>query len=190
MNPGATQKAKRWPVERFTAVGRALAARYGAQILVLGGQDDGARAATIARAIPGAVSVAGRTRLGETAALLRRCRLLVSGDTGPLHMAVALAVPTVGLFGPTNPRKYGPWGGQQEGWPGATVLRHPVPCPQCNRPCVHTISSEECLAAAAACMANSEAPQPETGMGAAAIRGRETPGVRLAGNAREAWENA
>src|SRR5207249_2693908 len=109
---------------------------------------DEERAAGIADAIPGAVSVAGRTRLGETAAVLRRCRLLISGDTGPLHMSVALGVPAVGLFGPTNPRKYGPWSERGLGRSRATVLRHAEPCAECDRPCVHTISVEECLSAA------------------------------------------
>jgi ADP-heptose:LPS heptosyltransferase len=148
INPGATMEEKRWPVERFAAVGREIATGFGARVVVLGGPGDEARAASIAEATPGAVSVAGRTRLGETAALLLRCRLLISGDTGPLHMAVALGVPTVGLFGPTNPGKYGPWsenGGDRQ---SATVLRHQQPCQRCDGPCVHTISVEECLSAA------------------------------------------
>jgi ADP-heptose:LPS heptosyltransferase len=148
INPGATMEVKRWPVERFAAVGREIALEYGAQVVILGGPGDEERAAAIAAATPRAVSVAGRLRLGETAALLRRCRLLVSGDTGPLHMAVALGIPTVGLFGPTNPRKYGPWGEEGIGNRGTTVLRHDRPCPECDRPCVHSISAEECLAAA------------------------------------------
>ena len=123
INPGASMKAKRWPVERFAAVGAELADRYDAQILVLGGPDDEGRAAAIARSIPGALSVAGRARLGETAALLRRCRLLISGDTGPLHMAVALGIPSVGLFGPTNPGKYGPWSSSGAGGPGPGTAR-------------------------------------------------------------------
>jgi ADP-heptose:LPS heptosyltransferase len=148
INPGASMKSKRWPTERFAAVAGDLAAGYDARILVLGGSDDEGRAAAIARAVPGALSVAGRTRLGETAALLRRCRLLVSGDTGPLHMAVALGIPSIGLFGPTDPERYGPWGQRGEGRRGAVVLRHPHPCPRCSRPCVHTITVEECLSAA------------------------------------------
>src|SRR5438309_904742 len=66
INPGASMKAKRWPIERFAAVGCELAANYDAQVLVFGGPDDEGRAAAITRAIPGALSVAGRTRLGET----------------------------------------------------------------------------------------------------------------------------
>ncbi len=164
INPGATMEVKRWPVERFAAVGRELTARAQARVLVLGGPEDEARAAVIARSIPGAVSVAGRTRLGETAGLLRRCRLLISGDTGPLHMAVALGVPAVGLFGPTNPHKYGPW--SEHGIPRrrATVLRHAEPCARCDRPCVHTITVEECLAAAENCLRadpkNRTSPRP------------------------------
>jgi ADP-heptose:LPS heptosyltransferase len=158
INPGATMAVKRWPVERFAAIGHELAVRRSAQILVLGGPGDEERAEAITQAVPGAVCVAGRTRLGETAAMLRRCRLLISGDTGPLHMAVALGVPTVGLFGPTNPGKYGPWRGHDrasrpDDRPAlAAVLRHPEPCGECDRPCVHTISVAECLAAAERCL--------------------------------------
>lgn len=190
INPGATLKAKRWPAERFAAVGQALVARYGARVLVLGGPDDLARAAAIARAIPDAVSVAGRTHLGETAALLRHCSLLVSGDTGPLHMAVALGIPTIGLFGPTNPRTYGPWSGREEGRHGATVLRHAAPCGLCSHPCVHTISVEECVAAAAVWLGQNEATALASGAGAPPVSGREASGGRFAGAAREAWENA
>ena len=190
INPGATLRVKRWPMERFAAVGRELVARYGAQVLVFGGPDDEARAVAITRAIPSALTVAGRTRLGETAALLRRCRLLVSGDTGPLHMAVALGVPTIGLFGPTNPGKYGPWGIRGEGRHRATVLRHAEPCRQCHRPCVHTISAEECLAAADAWLNQNEGPAPLPGAGTHAVGGREVSGVSFAGTGREAWDNA
>jgi ADP-heptose:LPS heptosyltransferase len=150
---------KRWPIERFAAVGKELAQRYQSPVLVLGGPGDEERAGAIVRVVPGAVSVAGRTRLGETAALLRRCRLLISGDTGPLHMAVALGVPAVGLFGPTSPRKYGPWGEDGGQHRHATVLRHEAPCPQCDRPCIHSIGVEECLAAAESWL-NTQDPSP------------------------------
>jgi ADP-heptose:LPS heptosyltransferase len=183
INPGATLRVKRWPVERFAAVGRELVARHDVTILLFGGPEDEARAAAIASAVPDAVSAAGRTRLGETAALLRRCRLLISGDTGPLHMAVALGVPSVGLFGPTNPGKYGPWSTSREGRHRATVLRHPQPCGQCRRPCVHTISVEECLAAADAWLSRAE------GVTSAGSTRREVSGVSLAGAGLDLREN-
>jgi hypothetical protein len=111
-------------------------------------------------------------------------------------MAVALGVPTIGLFGPTNPGKYGPWSVRSEGRHRATVLRHAEPCRHCNRPCVHTISADECLAAADAWLNQSEALAAASGA-AAHGRGRVPPervdeaqGIRYAGAGREAWENA
>jgi hypothetical protein len=62
----------------------------------------------------------------------------------------------VGLFGPTNPTKYGPWSERGAGLSRATVLRHSEPCARCDRPCVHTISIEECLAAAEGRLSQSE----------------------------------
>jgi ADP-heptose:LPS heptosyltransferase len=185
INPGATLRVKRWPEDRFAAVGRDLASTYGLTILLFGGRDDEARSSAIARSIPGAVSVAGRTGLGETAALLRRCRLLISGDTGPLHMAVAVGVPSVGLFGPTDPGRYGPWSTDGDVPRPATVLRHPEPCPQCQHPCVHAISVEECLAAAELWL-----NQGEGHAHAISSRRREISGVSLARAGRKAWESA
>jgi ADP-heptose:LPS heptosyltransferase len=181
INPGATMPVKRWPVERFATLGRELFVRHGARALVLGGPDDRERAAAIARAVPGAVSVAGHTRLGETAALLLRCRLLISGDTGPLHMAVALGVPVVGMFGPTNPYKYGPWSEQGAARRRASVLRHAEPCPECDRPCVHAISVEECLSAAESWLCG-ESPA-STSARAAEVSGRSERRIPAMGHA-------
>ena len=73
------------------------------------------------------LSAVGRTNLPQLAALLARCRAVVAGDTGAIHMAVALGCPVVGLYGPTSPRSTGPWG------PLATVLWQNPPCGPCVR---------------------------------------------------------
>jgi heptosyltransferase-1 len=66
----------------------------------------------------------------------------VTGDTGPMHMAVALAVPVVALFGPTSPVKFGPFTTLK------TLLRLEEPCRKCPQPCLHAITVEECVEAA------------------------------------------
>lgn len=144
INPGGTKPEKRWAVERFAEVADRLHEATGLPAMILGGPKDLDKADAIQSAMRShqPFVAAGKASLGDTAALLERCRLLVTGDTGPMHMAVALAVPVVSLFGPTNPVKFGPFTSL------ATVLRHPEGCPDCLTPCIHTISVDETVEAA------------------------------------------
>ncbi|MBI3909330.1 MAG: hypothetical protein HY320_00150 [Armatimonadetes bacterium] len=143
INPGGTKPEKRWPVGRFAEVAEALQRELGLRVLIIGGPSDVENAVAIAaRCSRPSLIVAGRTTLGETAACLERCTVFVTGDTGPMHMAVALAVPVVSIFGPTNPIKFGPYTTL------ATVLRREQPCSGCVQPCIHTISAAEVIAAA------------------------------------------
>ncbi len=143
INPGATMEEKRWPVERFAEVAERLHQELGLPVMILGGEEDRERAAGIVNGMTHRPLVtAGMASLAHTAALLERCELLVTGDTGPMHMAVAMAVPVVALFGPTNPLKFGPFSRNK------VVLRHDEPCETCALPCTHTITAEECLGAA------------------------------------------
>jgi heptosyltransferase-1 len=119
LNPGAGWGAKCWPAERYAAVAMALK-RHGITSLVNygPGEEDLVQAVIDgARAAPGAVE-ALRCGVGQLIALTRRARLLVGGDTGPTHLAAALGVPVVALYGPTDPRRNGPIGSR------AIVLRH------------------------------------------------------------------
>ncbi len=116
--PGAGWGAKRWPVERYTEVARGLVGR-GMRVLVNAGpgEDEMARAienGTNGAALPVAASMA------ELIALVRRLALFVGGDTGPLHMACALGRPVVGIYGPTDPSRNGPYGTRYR------VLRSPT----------------------------------------------------------------
>jgi lipopolysaccharide heptosyltransferase II len=97
--PGAAHFTKRWPAEYWRELGRTLAAEF--RILLVGGPDDRALAEGLAAEIPGAVSAAGQFGLQETGAALARSAAVVSGDTGVMHMATAVGVPVVALFGPT-----------------------------------------------------------------------------------------
>lgn len=109
--------AKVWPAERYGLVAAGLArAGYGCVVNAVRADEATARAVVEAsggRAVVAAGSVSGLI------ALMRRVDLVIAGDTGPLHLAAALGVPVVGLFGPTDPRRNGPYGTR------AVVLRHP-----------------------------------------------------------------
>jgi len=109
LNPGAGRADKRWPRERFRELARRLADETGVRVAALWGpgEEDDARLAVANAA--GAV-VAPPTTLPELVALARRARLLVAGDTGPLHIAAAVGTPCLGLYGPTSGVRNGPYG--------------------------------------------------------------------------------
>jgi len=111
INPGAGRADKRWPVARFGALAERLASEAGARLLLLWGPDEAFMARDIALALPGhSALLAPPTDLGELTALLKRCRLMIANDTGPLHLAAALGTPALGLFGPTSAERNGPYG--------------------------------------------------------------------------------
>lgn len=128
--PGGNQHliSRRWGVRGFAAVGDALARRLGTPVVVIGGPQDVALADEILRlmTVPGA-SAAGVLSWGATGALLRGCRLFVTNDSGPLHLAAAVGAPTVAVFGPTDPAVFGP-----RNTPHA-VVRAALPCSPCIR---------------------------------------------------------
>src|SRR5262249_41251675 len=103
VNPGAGWGAKRWPAERYGLVALALAA-FGLRSSVNYGPGEDALAREAEAASAGAAK-AIRCSIGELIALTRRAKLFVGGDTGPLHLAAALRVPVVAIFGPTNPAR-------------------------------------------------------------------------------------
>lgn len=109
IHPGAAFGARRWPPERFAAVARALA-DDGHDVVVTGSSAERPLAEWIATAaqLPKRAVLAGTLGLLELAALIAHSRLLVCGDTGPAHLATAYATPSVVLFGPTPPHRWGP----------------------------------------------------------------------------------
>jgi len=121
LTPGAGWGAKQWPAERYGALATELRSMGFAVLVSAARADDPAAAAVVAASSTAASAAAAQLRvcdLAQLVALLRRADLAVGGDTGPMHLAAALAVPVVALFGPTDPARNGPWG------PGARrVLR-------------------------------------------------------------------
>lgn len=108
LNPGAGWGAKRWPAERYARVARALADQGMRSILNYGPGEEGL--ALAAETASGGAASAFKTSITELIALTRRAKLFIGGDTGPLHLAAALRVPVVGIYGPTDPARNGPYG--------------------------------------------------------------------------------
>lgn len=109
INPGAAWPNKRWPTDRFGAIAEWLADVHGLRSVVLWGPGEESIAKAVADASRGAAFVAPVTGLADLVAILREARLMVSGDTGPTHIAGAVGTPIVSLFGPTTPGRNGPW---------------------------------------------------------------------------------
>jgi ADP-heptose:LPS heptosyltransferase len=108
LHPGATDARRRWPVERFAEVGRTMAGE-GFRVVVTGTDDEAALTAAVAGAIgPDAVDVGGRLDLSALVGLLSRAAIVVSNDTGPLHVADAIGTPSVGIFWAGNAINGGP----------------------------------------------------------------------------------
>jgi heptosyltransferase-1 len=134
--PGAAWETKRWGELNFARLNDALIRRYQVQTLLTWGPGEEPLMQRVARATAYTPAIAPATTLLQLAALMARCRGFVGGDTGPLHLAAAVGTPTVALFGPSNPRRNGPYG------PGHVILHQRLPCSNCyQRTCNHW----ECL---------------------------------------------
>ena len=141
LQPGARWWNKRWPVDRFAALARRLLAMdESIGIVVLGGSDDRPLGAAIAVAAGSrCLDLTGQLSLPGMVEWLRRCEVLVTNDTGPMHVAVALGLPVVALFGPTEPSRTGPYR-QPE-----SVLRVDLPCAPCLKASCRHSETLACL---------------------------------------------
>ena len=108
LNPGAAWPNKRWPPSRLAAIARELRARHGLMSVVLWGPGEEALAAEVVAGADGGAVMSPKTSIADLVALARRAALMVSGDTGPTHIAAALGTPIVGIYGPTRPARNGP----------------------------------------------------------------------------------
>ena len=110
--PGAAYgPAKRWPAERFATAARLLKDRLQCNIVVIGSVEEHSLCAIVARGVgPGSLNLAGGTTLPELAAVLEQCRLALTNDSGGMHLATAMGVPVVAVFGITDPERTGPLG--------------------------------------------------------------------------------
>jgi heptosyltransferase-1 len=110
MNPGAAWPNKRWPPPRFGAVAADIARQFGWRSLVLWGPGEQEIAHEVVAESGGAAEISPPTTITDLVGIARNARLMISGDTGPLHIAAAVNTPIVALYGPTRPERNGPWG--------------------------------------------------------------------------------
>jgi heptosyltransferase I len=141
LQPGARWMNKRWPVENYADTVRRLSAEHpDFRFAILGGEADRPLGATIAGVDPQrCLDLTGRISLPEMVECIRLAELMITNDTGPMHVAAALGKPVIGIFGPTEPRRTGPYGqiGQ--------ILQAKLPCIPCMKPDCTYFKPLECL---------------------------------------------
>jgi len=157
LNPGSTYgSAKRWLPERFAETADRLSQEQGMQsgrrvrVVIVGARWEEALGRAIAdRMQVKPIQLSGRTTMRELMAVIKRCDLFLTNDTGPMHLAASFGVPVVALFGPTDSRTTSPFGS------GHTIVRHPVECAPCllrecpiDHRCMTRISVDEVYGAA------------------------------------------
>lgn len=151
LHPGANWRLKRWPLNEFARLGDALATQYGAKVLFVGDQGDQGLVQEIVKRMETRPLVAtGRTTFRQLGALLKHTRLLISNDSGPLHLGLAVGTPVVALFGPTDPALTGPLNGSKAvtlfGSIGCAVPCYQLQCPV--NLCMQQIGLKQVLTAA------------------------------------------
>ena len=149
-NAGTLSLERRWPPARFGELARRLSVEDRLQVVLIGsaGERDHTEGVLRAEDTAGAVNLAGALSTGMLAALLARAAVVVSNDSGPMHLAAALGAPTVGLFGPETPIMYAPLGLE------ARALYRPPPCSPCIN--VHDNKVASCMFGEPQCLVNIE----------------------------------
>ena len=146
LNPGSDVSAKRWPSGSFAGVANELGRRFRTTVMLMGGPGEEAAAMKIADKIQAhTVNLAGKLSLVELQDALSICDLFITNDSGPMHIAAALGIPTVALFGPGHPSQFGPYTSPDR----YRALQKPAecrPCRQCrfkSSVCLDGITPEE-----------------------------------------------
>ena len=141
VNLGTTWRTKRWSLENFAAVIRQVQKRFGARILLTGSTAE----IPLGEALAGItkvemINLIGKTTLTQLGALIESCKLYLTCDSGPMHIAAAVGTPTVALFGPTTPTRHGPYGENHE------IIEKPVECRPCyKRKCLRKDLPHLCM---------------------------------------------
>ena len=144
INPGAGWPNKQWPAGRYGAIAALLRARHGMPSIVTWGPREQALAGEVVAASDGAAKVAPSTSIADLVELARAAAVFLAGDTGPMQLAAAVGTPVVGLFGPTNPLRNGPWDAADT-WVSRfdeCECHHKRRCRR-ETPCVNTITVEQ-----------------------------------------------
>ncbi len=145
--PGAADFTKRWPEENFAYICDQLNEKDHIKTVFVGGEDDRKVAQRINKLMEGeGVNLCGRTNLPQLAQLLKHCLFALVNDSAPMHLASYLNVSVLALFGPSNPKKYGPWSANSQ------MIKKDVDCPSClgranssGHKCMKAISNEDVL---------------------------------------------
>ncbi|MCX6997260.1 MAG: glycosyltransferase family 9 protein [Kiritimatiellaeota bacterium] len=162
--PRSRWPAKNWPVPNFIAAASALREKTGATFFLVGALEDRAAGGAIAQALgAAAVDLCGKTSLVELGSLLHEMDLVLTVDTGPMHLAAALGRPVLALFGPTDPRRTGPYGPRHRVLTAEDLACRPCYADTCRNgqlDCMAGITPE-CVVATALEMLHDEKPQTE-----------------------------
>jgi heptosyltransferase II len=127
INPGSTYgSAKRWLPERFAQAADRMVEQFGGRVVIVGAAGEEALGQAIAeKMLSKPVVLSGRTSIRELMSIIKRCRLFITNDTGPMHIAAAFGVPVVAIFGSTDFRTTSPFGETHQ------IVRQPVECSPC-----------------------------------------------------------
>lgn len=138
-NIGSAVKTKRWAPERFARVADALSAR-GCKTVFFGGSMDEEmvkEATDLMTTKP--IIATGRFTIGQIAAAMHRCKLIITNDSGPMHVAISQKVPIVAMYGPSSPELYGPY------TKDATIVTAVPPCAGCAKGMKHECDDMQCM---------------------------------------------
>ena len=147
LNPGAAYgPAKRWPAQKYNSLAGKILKSYQGKILIFGSKQEAEIGRVICSGIErNIINLMGKTTLRELIALIQRCKVFITNDTGPMHIASALNVPVVAIFGATNPQRTSPLG-------VSAVVKKEVDCGPCkyrvcpsDHRCMEVINVEEVL---------------------------------------------
>jgi len=159
-NPGTFMPTKRWPADRFARLIDEMVRRFQVKVLLVGGSGDEEVVKNVVSQMKSqAVNLVGKTTFKQLAAVLQRCQLFIGGDSGPLHIAAAVGTPTLGIFGPSDPRLVAPRGEKHLAvwkrvscspcyWPDTVAAGHDFSrCSRNTLECMTAIHVEDVLAA-------------------------------------------
>jgi len=144
--PGAIYgPAKRWPAKHFAIIGDWAIKKWGAKVAIMGSNKEMDICAHVEALMKEeAINLCGKTNLAVSMGIIKRCNMLISNDSGLMHIAAALGVPTIAIFGSTDPMATGPRGSYFK------IIKHDIPCSPCFRKecpysleCLYSITPEE-----------------------------------------------
>jgi ADP-heptose:LPS heptosyltransferase len=140
VNPNARWATKRWPIANFAALSKGIYRKSGALTVIVGGPDDVERGEELARLIgPAATNLTNSGGFARLAAVLQRATLMITNDSGPMHLAAGVGTPVMAMFGPTDPALVGPYGN------GHKTLKANLDCSPCRNK-KNCSRSVECMA--------------------------------------------